>query len=260
MTAQFHRMEPKGPKGKGLEDWEAIPAASLESGAPQQSGFGYLDEKSTGMSAGVWACTAFTGKMDAYSVHEFMTLIEGSVTIVHKDGSEVTVKAGESFFIPKGTVCQWKQPGNVRKYYVIWDDKSGATAKDTGKLRAVKVDTKLPLSACDGPDPKLVVKGTPKWAENLLFADPTGQWTVGLWSTTAYERKVIPFPRHELMHILEGTVTLHDGQGREETFKAGDTLFVPKGALMGWKCSMDVKKIYCIFLEKATAAKSEAAE
>ncbi len=260
MTAQFDRMEPKGPKGKGLEDWGGIPAASLESGTPQQSGFGYLDEKSTGMSAGVWACTAFTGKMDAYSVHEFMTLIEGSVTIVHQDGSEVTVKAGESFFIPKGTVCQWKQPGNVRKHYVIWDDKSGASPKDAGKLRAVKVDTKLPLSACEGPDPKLVVKGTPKWAETLLFADPTGQWTVGLWSTTAYERKVIPFPRHELMHILEGTVTLHDGQGREETFKAGDTLFVPKGALMGWKCSQDVKKIYCIFLEKAKAAKSEAAE
>lgn len=260
MTAQFDRMEPKGPKGKGLDDWGGIPAASLESGTPQQSGFGYLDEKSTGMSAGVWACTPFTGKMDAYSVHEFMTLLEGSVTIVHKDGSEVTVKAGESFFIPKGTVCQWKQPGNVRKYYVIWDDKSGATAKDAGKLRAVKVDTKLPLAACEGPDPKLVVSGTPKWAENLLFADPTGQWTVGLWSTTAYERKVIPFPRHELMHILEGAVTLHDGQGREETFKAGDTLFVPKGALMGWKCSVDVKKIYCIFLEKAKAAKSEAAE
>ena len=96
MTAQFTRMEPNGPKGKGLEDWGGIPAASLESGTPQQSGLSTLDEKSTGMSAGVWACTAFTGKMDAYSVHEFMTLLEGSVTIVHKDGSEVTVNAGES--------------------------------------------------------------------------------------------------------------------------------------------------------------------
>ena len=44
------------------------------------------------------------------------------------------------------------------------------------------------------------------------------------------------------------------------SFKAGDTLFVPKGAPLGWKCSEDVKKIYCIFLEKQKAAKSEAAE
>jgi uncharacterized cupin superfamily protein len=83
-----------------------------------------------------------------------------------------------------------------------------------------------------------------------MFADPTGQLTVGLWLTTPYEREVIPFPRHELMHILSGVVTLSDGQGHEETFKAGDTLFVAKGAPLGWKCSIDVKKIFCIFLEK----------
>jgi uncharacterized cupin superfamily protein len=254
-------MEPNGPKGKGLEVWEPIPAASLESGTPEQAGLNTLDEKATGMSVGVWTCTAFTGKMDAYSVHEFMTLLEGSVTIVHKDGSEVTVNAGESFFIPKGTVCQWKQPGHVRKYYVIWDDKSGAKAADPSKLRAVKVDTSAKLSPAEGPDPKLVVGDKqPKWHDNLLFADPTGQWTVGLWSTTAYERKVIPFPRHELMHILEGQVTISDGQGREEVFKKGDTLFVPKGAPLGWKCSEDVKKIYCIYLEKQKAAKAQAAE
>ncbi|MEZ5926841.1 MAG: cupin domain-containing protein [Hyphomicrobiaceae bacterium] len=260
MTAIFHRMEPNGPKGKGLEDWGGLPAEGLESGTPQQTGYGYLDEKATGMSAGVWACTPMTGKMDAWSVHEFMTLLEGSVTIVHKDGTELTVKAGESFFIPKGTLCQWKQPGNVKKYYVIWDDASGTQPKDAAKLRAVKVDTTATLSPSEGPDPKLVVGAQPKWQENLLFADPTGQWTVGLWSTTAYERKVIPFPRHELMHILSGKVTISDGKGREEVFKAGDTLFVPKGALFGWKCSEDVKKIYCIFLEKEKAAKSEAAE
>lgn len=260
MTAQFHRMEPNGPKGKGLEDWGGFPAESVESGSPHQTGHSYLDDKSTGMSAGVWACTAMTGKMGPWSVHEYMTLLDGSVTIVHKDGSELTVKAGESFFIPKGTVCQWKQPGSVKKYYVIWDDASATKPKAADKLRAVKIDTKAKLSPSDGPDPKLVIGAQPKWADNLLFADPTGQWSVGLWSTTAYERKVIPFPRHELMHILAGKVTISDGKGREETFKAGDTLFVPKGALLGWKCSEDVRKIYCIFLEKERKAKSEAAE
>lgn len=259
MTAEFTRLEPNGPKGKGLEDWGTFP--DVASGTPHQTGHSTLDEKSTGMSAGVWACTAFDGKMGPWSVHEFMTLLEGTVTILHKDGSEVTVKAGESFFIPKGTLCQWKQPTSVKKYYVIWDDASGAKAADPSKLRAVKVDTKAKLKPADGPDPKLVIGDKqPKWADNLLFADPTDQWTVGLWSTTAYERKVIPFPRHELMHILEGKVTISDGQGREEVFKAGDTLFVPKGAPLGWKCSEDVKKIYCIFLEKQKAAKSEAAE
>jgi uncharacterized cupin superfamily protein len=62
------------------------------------------------------------------------------------------------------------------------------------------------------------------------------------------------------MHILSGRVTISDGKGRAEVFKPGDTIFVPKGALLGWKCTEDVKKIYCIFLEKERKAKSEAAE
>jgi len=57
MTAQFHRMEPNGPKGKGLEDWGGFPAESVESGAPHQTGHSYLDDKSTGTSAGVWGCS-----------------------------------------------------------------------------------------------------------------------------------------------------------------------------------------------------------
>ncbi len=250
MSNKFHRMEPNGPQGQGLQDWGNVPTGLVVSGSPQQSGHRYLDEKATGVSAGVWACTPMSGKMGSYPVHEYMTLLEGSVTIVHKDGSELTIEAGESFFIPKGTHCQWIQPRNVKKYYVIWNDGSGTQPKDADTLRAIKIDTEAKLSPCAGPDPRFIIGEQPQWTNNLMFADPTGQWTVGLWSTTPYEREVIPFPRHELMHILSGVVTLSDGQGHEEVFKAGDTLFVSKGAPLGWKCSVDVKKIFCIFLEK----------
>lgn len=254
------RMEANGPNGKGLEDWGGIPEKELVSGKPQQHGHMYLDDKKNGVTAGVWGCTAMTGKMGPWSSNEFMQLLEGSVTIVHESGEELTVKAGESFLIPKGTVCQWKQPGTVKKFFVIFEDDSDKKAKNPKALRAVKVDTKAALAPAGGPDPKLVVSGSPKWADRQVFEDLTGQMTVGVWSTTPYERKVIPFPRHELMHILEGSVTISDGKGGAQTFKAGETLFVPKGAPMGWKNSEPVKKIYCIFLPKAAAARSEAAE
>jgi uncharacterized cupin superfamily protein len=249
-----------GPAGKGLEDWGPIEAKSLVSGTPRQRGHMVLDDKESGLSAGVWDCTAFTGKMGPYSVNEFMLLLEGSVTIVDEKGGETVIKAGESFILPKGLVCQWKQTGYVRKFFVIFDDASGMKAKDARKLKVIKPDPKAKLDAAGGPDPKLVVSGTPKWHDKLYWEDPTGQWTVGVWSTTPYERKVIPFPRHELMHILEGAVTISDGKGGAETFRAGDTLFVPKGATMGWKNDEPVRKIYCSFLPKARVAKSEAAE
>jgi uncharacterized cupin superfamily protein len=91
------------------------------------------------------------------------------------------------------------------------------------------------------------------------FEDLTGQWTVGVWDATPYERKVSPFPRHELMHLLEGSVTLTDGQGDAQTFTAGDTFFVPMGAPCGWKNAEYVRKIYCIFQPRVAMGAAAAA-
>lgn len=256
------RMDKYEPKGKGLETWPAMDKKDLVSGDPIQRGMMVLDDKKNGLSAGVWDCTAFTAKPGPYSVNEFMILLEGSVTIVEDGGKETVIKAGESFIVPKGLNCQWKQSGYVRKFFVIFDDASGLKAKDLKKLHVIKPDPKVKLAPSQGPDPKLVVGSEqPKQADHQYFEDVTGQFTVGVWSTTPYERKVIEFPRHELMHLLEGSVTIADGEGGAQTYKAGDTFFVPKGAKMGWKSTEPVRKIYCIFLPKAAAAvKSEAAE
>jgi uncharacterized cupin superfamily protein len=63
------------------------------------------------------------------------------------------------------------------------------------------------------------------------------------------------------MHILEGEVTLTEEGGPAQTFKAGDTLFVPMGTRCDWKTTGYVRKIYCIMQPKAAAgAKKEAAE
>ena len=73
----------------------------------------------------------------------------------------------------------------------------------------------------------------------------------GVWDTTGYHRKLIDFPRHELMHILEGEVTFEDDQGRSQTFKAGDTFFVPLGTPNSWKSGDYLRKIFVIFQPKA---------
>ena len=70
---------------------------------------------------------------------------------------------------------------------------------------------------------------------------------VGLWESTPFERAVAPFPRNELMCILEGSVTLTDGDGVEHRFNAGDAAYVPMGAPCGWKSTEPVRKFYVIF-------------
>ena len=253
------RFESKGPPG-GLARWPDFAAGDLESGTPVQRGHEYLNDAAHGLTSGVWDCTAFTTPMMSYPVNEFMILLEGEVTIIEETGRRTTVRAGESFILPKGLRCQWHQAGYVRKFFVIFDDASGAIPKNPAALGVYRPDPKGELAPSAAPGADVLLSAPPHQAAQVWFEDMTGQWTVGVWSSTPYHRKTIPFPRHELMHILEGEVALTDGTGAVHRFKAGDTLFVPMGTPCDWKNTQDIRKIYCIFQPKAAAAKSEAAE
>ncbi len=259
-VSEITKFETDGPAGEGLVEWDPISTDELIEGEPVQRGHMYYDNKDTGLCAGVWDCTPMTGKMEPYSVNEFMHVLEGDVTIVHEDGSELTVSAGESFVIPKGTICSWKQPNYIRKFFVIHDEASGAEAADPSALRAMKIDTATPLQPTDVPDPTIFEGDAPTQHEHTIYEDPTGQFIVGLWQSTPFERAAAPFNRCELMMPLEGSMTLM-GDGTETAFGPGDATFVPEGAPCGWRSNEDVKKVYCIFMRKeAAVASADAAE
>jgi len=234
-----------------LEDWGPMPSQDLIAGKGQQYGHLWLDDAAQGLMVGVWACSPMTGGMGPWSTNEVMILLEGAVTIDHADGSRLDVVAGEAFFIPKGTVCSWRQEGDLKKFFVIHNDGSGLVAADPDALRARKIDPGAALAPAERPDAAVLSGPAPSCREAILFADLTGQLTAGLWSATPYMRRAVPFPRHELMHVLEGAVTLSDGSGREETFVAGDTCFVPSGATVGWASTVPVRKLFCSFTPKA---------
>ena len=49
------------------------------------------------------------------------------------------------------------------------------------------------------------------------------------------------------VQVKEGEVTLVDKDGRQEHFKAGDTLFVPRGTEFAWKQPAHFRKFYASF-------------
>lgn len=230
-----------------LEDWGPMPAEDLSAGTGQQYGHLWLDDAASGLTVGVWACSPMTGRMGPWSTNEVMILLEGSVAIDHADGSTLEVAAGEALVIPRGTVCSWRQAGDLKKFFVIHSDASGRVAAQPETLRARKIDPDAPLAPAERPDASLLLSEAPACREAVAFTDPSGQLTAGIWSATPYRRKAVASPRHELMHILDGTVTLSDGAGREETFSAGETCFVPKGSVAGWSSATPVRKIFCSF-------------
>jgi uncharacterized cupin superfamily protein len=200
--------------------WDAIDPAGLEAENPVQRGHIYHQDEALGYMAGVWDCTAMTGKLEPYAVHEFMFLLEGSVIMVLEDGVEITVNAGEAFVIPKGLVCQWKQPGYVRKVFMIFEDPGAPAADDVAKLGII-----LPRSPVE-------------------YRDPSGRMIVGVRDSAPFDGEMRSHPHHELAHLLEGAVTITGGDGASQTFEAGDTFYIPQGAVCGWQSSGSVTALY----------------
>lgn len=235
------RFDPAVP----LQTWEEIPAHALVSGRPVQRGHLYIDDNARGLQAGVWDCTAMTAKMSPYPVDEFMLVLEGAIEILLPDGRVSRIEAGQSFVLPKGLVCQWRQPGYVKKIFVILETPDQPTDRLCTGLAVARPDPALPLSPSPAPSPDSLLSGTPVQHGRQFFEDAGSHLTVGVWDTTAYHRKTVPFPRHELMCLLEGSVTITGPTGTQ-TFKAGECFFVPYGAVTDFRTDGYLKKIYAI--------------
>ena len=203
--------------GTGLEEWEAMDPASLVSGTPVQRGW-FADENSeTGYMAGVWDCTAFVAPAGPYEVDEFMFLLEGSVTMVMPDGTEVTVDAGQAFVIPKGLQCQWKQPGYVRKIFMIVDDPLPEVPRNPSLQRVTVPD----LAAPGGGEAPVEQVAT--W-----FTNGTGQMSVSVRTSAGGISNALTTPVHQMIHVLEGVLTL-GGDDVSERIGAGESVYVRAG-------------------------------
>ena len=227
-------------------DWPALPALPREdiaSGAADQTGLTVFE--APGLTVGFWGCSPWVATPGPYPSDEFMILLEGSVTILLPDGRAETIRAGQSFFIPKGLDCTWDQPEPVKKIYVIFE---GGAAK-AGVGLPLTVDPAMPLAPSPAPAPAILDSKVPVQRAAQVYADGSGQISVGVWATSAYRRKPIPFPRHELMHILSGEVTM-TSDGVTRTWAAGQSFFVPMGAVVDWVGPGELAKVYCSIMPK----------
>jgi uncharacterized cupin superfamily protein len=62
-----------------------------------------------------------------------------------------------------------------------------------------------------------------------------GEVVVALYESTPARIAVNkPFPYDEFVNVLEGELILTDTEGKQQTFKAGDSVLVPKGWMGTW--------------------------
>ncbi|MDQ0653543.1 cupin domain-containing protein [Pseudomonas cedrina] len=102
------------------------------------------------------------------------------------------------------------------------------------------------LNPSAAPEAAILIGPTPQCRALNLFDDATTELRIGLWDSTPYTRHGRPHKLHELMHLLEGSVTLRDDQGTDLTVNPGDTVFVAKGAPCAWTSTVYVRKVYAV--------------
>jgi uncharacterized cupin superfamily protein len=177
-----------GDPDYGLHDWGAYPPEMLRSGEPLQKGHTYLDTASSIFSSGVWDCTAHELLPGPYDVDEFMLVLEGSIIIEHESGHSDRFSAGESFIIPKGTPCSWKQDEYTRKFWAIHDDPEIPLQADAA-LSAIRVDPNAELPIVSGHDPAMYESEVPDMGLLALYRDPSGRFLAGLWDCSPMKRR-----------------------------------------------------------------------
>ena len=118
------RLHSDGNPKAGMSPWEPITYDAVVEGEPKQRlhKFFVATRGNTGeMRVGVWEATAYTEKIEDYPADEFMFVLEGSVTIIDRDGQEDTFRKGDCFFMPRGFTGYWKQNETIKKFHMTVD-------------------------------------------------------------------------------------------------------------------------------------------
>ena len=229
------RFSPDGPPGTGL------------SAMGRARGHEYL-KTAAGDEAGVWRGEAATFGPSKAKYSEFMYFLEGSVTLIDRDGRQETFTAGDAVLVPRGTEYTWKQAEAVRKYYVVFDRDAAATAATAAAEAQKPTFMRLDPSALTGKAPAANGRTT----SHRYYAGGDKS-SVGVWHTKPHTGDGFHTTKYaELMVFLEGSGSLAMPDGKEQAFKAGDVVLVPKGASYKWK-SEATRKFWVIFDNQASA-------
>ena len=216
------------PEGFGATP-DKLQAEDFSSAVPVQHTHSNFEDDKIGLYVGLWDTEAMVEAGGPYACDEFMCLIEGECQIRNNRTGEVEiVKAGTPFVIPRGYDCQWRQPGYLRKFYVISEhpgEEIPAMPAHDG-IVIPKADAVLTDVAEDEP---FAITSGARPRQNVCYKDTTGRFFSGTWAAQAFASRQRPFPYHKFSYVQDGSITLTDVEGAALVFNTGDAFFIPEG-------------------------------
>jgi uncharacterized cupin superfamily protein len=105
---------------------------------------------------------------------------------------------------------------------------------------------KLPQAESSSPAPDRLLAGNPVQQISNGYAEASGQFFAGRWSSTPGTWRV-HYTEHEFCHMLAGRVRIVSDDGTATEFVAGQSFVVPAGFAGTWEVIEAATKLYAIF-------------
>ena len=222
-----------------LDRKDAPPAAGskdrLHPRDPFAAGRSIAFQDDAGFFAG--HCT-FSGQATVHALPfaEVIILVAGALEI---DGKPF--QSGAGLVLPRGFSGSISAKPGTR-----WVFNAMTGGEPPAQAGLIVLDAALDRPASPGPAPEVLIGPAPQTHALNMFHDVSGM-RAGVWDVmSACARSFVPHRVHELMHFIEGEVTLTHRNGSAETFRAGDTILVPRGSPYAWTSTTPVVKYYCV--------------
>lgn len=192
-----------------------------------------------GMSAGR-VRLAGDREVDGFPHIEMISVVEGQLTLISPGAETLTLEPRQAVVIGWGTQVLLRAAAGVT---FVFCSVPGDASSQPG-LTPLKAEADFKPSA---PPPAEIVLGPmPDCRSDNVFTDSAARYRAGTWDSTPYRRIIRAHRVNELMHLLDGNGRFEAPDGSALTAGAGDVLFVPKGAEIGWESPNRVAKFYVV--------------
>jgi uncharacterized cupin superfamily protein len=176
---------------------------------------------------------------------ETIVVVEGALTLAAAGAAPLVLGPQAGAVIGCGTALRIQAESRTRFVFC-----AAACDKPTKRgLVPLRADADFKASA--SPPAELLLGPAPQCRSDNVFTDDAAQYLAGTWDSTPYHRIVRPHRVNEFMHLLAGGVRFAAPDGSLLSVGAGDALFVPQGAPIGWESSERVAKFYVVQSVKA---------
>ena len=189
------------------------------------------------------------GELDVPSFPHIETIVvvEGTLTLETAGMAPLVLGPRAGAVIGGGTALRIKAESRVRFVFCAAACER-PTKRGVFPLRAdadFKPSASLPAEILLGP--------VPQCRSDNIFTDDGAEYLAGTWDSTPYHRIIRPHRVNEFMHLVAGSVRFAASDGSVLSLSAGDALFVPEGAPIGWESSDRVAKFYVVQTVQATS-------